>query len=177
MRPNSSGEGVLPRVLAGLGYYAPHPVSAAARRRDLAKRVALKVLPRPVARAIGRRVVDPHAVEELAERVWLESADWSRTRAWAESEHGSATIRINQRGASPRARWTQARKYESVREELVARSDVARGRRHRAPGDRGDRSREDVAPGPLAAELPDLVAQVELGRPRCGGCVTRALTA
>jgi predicted AlkP superfamily phosphohydrolase/phosphomutase len=114
LRPNTNGLTLLPRALEALGYTVPVPPSRGPRLREQVRRVALATVPRPVARTIRRRLMDPAALDRHLERLWLESTDWERTRAWAEAEQGSGFIKLNVAGREPAGIVQPGREYEQL---------------------------------------------------------------
>jgi predicted AlkP superfamily phosphohydrolase/phosphomutase len=120
LRPNTNGVTLLPRALEALGYTVPAAASPGSRGRELARRVALTVVPRPLARAVRRRFIDSEAIERHMEKLWLESTDWARTRAWSEAEQGTGYVRLNVVGREPAGIVQPGREYDELCAQLAA---------------------------------------------------------
>lgn len=157
MRPNTNGLTLLPRALEALGYTVPATASPAARRRERMRRVALAAVPRPLARAVRRRVLDPQALDRHAEQLWTESTDWSRTRAWAEAEQGSGWIRLNVEGREPAGIVRRGREYDDLCAEIAADLLELREVRSGLPAIDEVIHRSELTSGPHEEALPDLL--------------------
>jgi len=156
LRTNTNGVHALPALLTALGYTVPAAASGGTRRVELARRAALTVVPRALARRVRARFVPPAAVEAHLERVAAESTDWSRTRAWGEMEAGSAWIRINVRGRDPQGVVDPGADYEALRDELIAELFACTDARTGEPAFARVERREDVVQGPRTEAMPDL---------------------
>ena len=159
MRPNTNGMGLLPRAMAAFGYQVPNAPSGASRRVELARRIALGVVPRPLARWVRRRFLPADAPDLHAERLWFESTDWARSRAWAEAEPGSGWIRLNVRGREPAGIVEPGPEYDelcaAIRADLLGLRDPETGR----PVIDEVVHRSDVTSGPNVEFLPDLLVK------------------
>ena len=156
LRTSTNGFHALPRMLTELGYHVPAPASGGTRRMELARRAALTVVPRALARRVRARLMTAEAVEAHTERLWAESTDWSRTRAWGEMEAGSAWVRINMRGRERDGIVEPGREYEdllaAITADLLACTDARSGEPAIVRVERA----ESVVPGPRAGAMPDL---------------------
>lgn len=155
-RPNSNGLEVLPRVLEGLGYQVPRSLAGGSRRIEAARGLVRALAPRPLRRRIfGRMPADER--DRILERLWMESVDWARSRAFAEPEIGSGFVRLNVRGREPNGVVEPGDEYEQlvaeIRNELLRLTHPASG----TPAVERVVPRDELAPGPNADLLPDLV--------------------
>jgi predicted AlkP superfamily phosphohydrolase/phosphomutase len=175
LRSNTSGQHALPRLLTALGYHVPAAPAGSTRRVELARRLALTVVPRPLARRVRARLATPEEIDAHVERLADQSTDWARTRAWCEMEAGSAWVRINLRGRERDGTVEPGREYEElvdeIRGELFACTDDRTGRPAIVQVERA----QDIVPGPRSAAMPDLfvrftrkVAVRALRHPRAG---------
>jgi predicted AlkP superfamily phosphohydrolase/phosphomutase len=146
MRPNTNGLRVLDLVMEDLGYHARNAASSRARGLEAARRAALRTLPRSIGRAVKKRLPQG-AVDRHLERLWLESTDWKRTRAYAESEPGHSFIRL----AHP-DRGDHDELCEEIADELGRLENAETGER---AVDRVVR-RDRIVFGPHAEKLPEL---------------------
>jgi predicted AlkP superfamily phosphohydrolase/phosphomutase len=159
LRPNTNGLTLLPRALEALGYTVPAVPSAAARRRERLRKLALTAVPRPLARAVRRRMLDPAAVDRHMERIWTESTDWSRTRAWAEAEQGSGFIRLNVAGRDPGGMVRRGRQYDELCAEIAADLLELREVESGLPAIDEVVHRSELTSGPYEDALPDLLVK------------------
>jgi predicted AlkP superfamily phosphohydrolase/phosphomutase len=155
-RPNTNGEGVLPKVLEGLGYQVPRSVSGGSRRIEVGRGLVRAVAPRPLRRKIFGRMSWEER-DRMLEGLWIESVDWARSRAFAEPDFGSGWIRLNVRGREPEGMVEPGDEYEQLlgelTDELLQLTHPASG----APAAARVMPREELAPGPNSEMLPDLV--------------------
>ena len=154
-RVNTNGEAVLPQVLRKLGYQAGGSVSGSSRRVVIARRVVRAAAPRPLRRWIFHRVT-PEERDRMLERLWSESIDWGRTRAFAEAEYGHGWIRLNVRGREPDG-VVEPEDYDSVCAELAAELGRLTHAGTGVPAVAAVTRRDEIAPGPNCATLPDLI--------------------
>jgi predicted AlkP superfamily phosphohydrolase/phosphomutase len=119
LRPATSGPLLIERALVALGYQVPALVSPGTRHRQVARAVALKAIPRPLARALKRRLLDGAAIDAQLERAAYESTDWPATSAWGEGEPGFGYVRFNVRGREP-AGLVDAADVADLRERVTA---------------------------------------------------------
>jgi predicted AlkP superfamily phosphohydrolase/phosphomutase len=155
-RPNTNGEGVLPKVLEGLGYQVPRSVSDGSRRIEVARGFVRALAPRPLRRKIFGRMSWEER-DRILERLWIESVDWARSRAFAEPDLGNGWIRLNVRGREPEGLVEPGDEYEHLLAELT---DELRRLTHPATGAPAVERVipcEELAPGPNSKMLPDLV--------------------
>ena len=157
LRPNTSGMQLLPRLLAKLGYTVPIQVSAESRRRELLRRLALTVVPRPLAQAVRRRTISVEDIERHAEQLWLQSTHWEGSRAWAEAEPGSAVIRLNVAGREPHGIVEPGAEYDSLCAEIAAELGELTDPRTGRPVIEAVRHRDELGHGPHVDALPDLI--------------------
>lgn len=157
LRPNTSGTDVLPGLLEKLGYTAPGRASGRSRRRELIRRAGLAVVPRPLARAVRRRTVTPEEVDRHLEQLWTEGIDWSRTRAWAETEPGSAYIWLNVAGRQPQGIVAPGQEYDDLCAEIVAELKQLTDARTGVPAVEEVIHRDEFGAGPHVDALPDLL--------------------
>jgi predicted AlkP superfamily phosphohydrolase/phosphomutase len=156
LRTNTNGVHALPALLTALGYRVPAAPSSGARRTELLRRAALTAVPRPLARRVRERFVSAESVEAHLERVAAESTDWSRTRAWAQMEAGSAWVRINVRGREAHGIVDPGREYDEICGELTAELLRCRDAATGEPAIMQVARREEVVSGPRAETMPDL---------------------
>jgi predicted AlkP superfamily phosphohydrolase/phosphomutase len=156
LRTNTNGVHALPALLTALGYHVPAAASGGTRRMELARRAALTVVPRALARRIRARLLSPAAIEAHLERVAAESTDWGRTRAWAEMEAGSAWVRVNVRGREPQGVVEPGAEYEELCDELTGELLACRDARTGEPAIARVERRDAVVSGPRAQAMPDL---------------------
>jgi predicted AlkP superfamily phosphohydrolase/phosphomutase len=156
LRTNTSGVHALPALLTALGYHVPAVPSADARRTERLRRAALTVVPRALARRVRDRFVSAETVGAHLERIAAESTDWSRTRAWAQMEAGSAWIRINVRGREAQGVVDPGREYDEVCGELTAELLRCRDAATGEPAIVQVARREEIVSGPRTETLPDL---------------------
>jgi predicted AlkP superfamily phosphohydrolase/phosphomutase len=157
LRPNTSGMALLPRVLAKLGYTVPTPVSGHSRRREVMRRIALTAIPRPLARAIRRRTLTPEDLEAHMDRLWLESTDWERSRAWVEAEPGSAGIRLNVAGREPSGIVEPGAEYDALCAEIATELGELTDARTGHPAIEAVWHRDELGTGANTEALPDLI--------------------
>lgn len=146
LRPNTNGERVLDEVMAGLGYHVRTPASSGTRRLEMLRRAALRAIPRPIGRRLKDRLPEG-TVDRHFERLWEESTDWGRTRAYAEGEPGHSFVRISRPDANDCDELC-----EEIAAELRLLEDAHTGRPAVAEVVR----RDAVVTGPHADALPDL---------------------
>jgi predicted AlkP superfamily phosphohydrolase/phosphomutase len=155
-RANTNGEAVLPAVLEGLGHQVPRSVSGGSRRIAMARGLVRAVAPRPLRRRIFGRM-SWRERDRILEQLWIQSVDWARTRAFAEPDLGSGFIRLNVRGREPEGIVEPGDEYErliaELQAELLSLTHAATG----APAVARVFRREELAPGPNAGKLPDLL--------------------
>ena len=159
LRPNTNGLTLLPRALEALGYTTPAEVSGTSRRREALRRLALTVVPRPLARAVRRKVLDPEMVDRHMERLWTESTDWSRTRAWAEAEQGSGWIRLNVAGREPAGIVQPGTEYDDLCAQIAADLLELREVETGHPAVEAVVHRSELTTGSQAEVLPDLLVK------------------
>ena len=155
-RPNTNGWDVLPKVLEGLGYQVPRRVSGDSRRIEVARGFLRALAPRPLRRKIYGRM-SPEERDRMLERLWLDSVDWARSRAFAEPDFGTSWIRLNVRGREPEGTVEPGDEYEHLLAELT---DEMLALTHAATGARAVEQVipcREVAPGPNSGMLPDLI--------------------
>jgi len=181
LRSNTTGVHAVPALLTELGYHVPAAPSASSRGTALARRAALTVVPRPLARRVRARFVPLEAVDAHLERVAEESTDWSRTRAWAQMEAGSAWIRINVCGREPQGIVDPGAEYDEVCGELTAELLRCRDAATGQPAIVQVERRDDVVQGSRAHAMPDLwlrfnrdVVLRGIGHPTAGTFAERA---
>jgi predicted AlkP superfamily phosphohydrolase/phosphomutase len=157
LRPNTNGLTLLPRALEALGYTVPAEASGATRRREALRRLALTAVPRPLARAVKRKLLDPETVDRHMERMWTESTDWSRTRAWAEAEQGSGWVRLNVAGREPEGIVRPGREYDDLCAQIAADLLELREVRSGLPAIDEVVHRSELTTGQSEELLPDLM--------------------
>lgn len=146
MRPNTNGLRCLPEALTRLGYTTPSTPSAPTRAVAGLRAAALTTVPRPLARWVRRRL--PAGTQDRHfERVWHESADWRRTRAYAEGEPGHSFVRVSNSFSGDREALV-----DEVKGELQALENADTGR----PAIAEVIEVRQATPGPNAGALPDL---------------------
>jgi predicted AlkP superfamily phosphohydrolase/phosphomutase len=155
-RPNTNGETVLPEVLERLGYQVPRPVSGGSRRIEVARAVVRAVAPRPVRRRIFGQL-SPHERDRMIEKLWIESVDWARSRAIAESDLGSGFVRLNVRGREPEGVVAPGDEYEQVAAAITRDLEQLTHASSGLPAVERIYRREELAPGPNCDLLPDLI--------------------
>ena len=159
MRPNTNGVSVLPRVLEGLGHQAARPPSRASRRTEFARSVALTAVPRPLARRVRSWFLPADASDRHTEQMWIESTDWTRTRAWAEAEPGSGWIRLNVRGREPHGTVEPGAEYDELCAQIAADLLELRNADTGDPAVEAVLHRGEVTSGPNIDALPDLLVR------------------
>jgi predicted AlkP superfamily phosphohydrolase/phosphomutase len=145
MRPVSNGHRVFRSVLTRLGYYVPAPRSLRTRAVGLGRSVAVRAMPRPLAHWIRDRL--PERVDaDHFERMWRETTDWERTRAYDEADTWHPFVRIT----VPEPE--RSRLAEEIADELRALRNADTGE----PAAARVLTRDQIARGPHADVLPDL---------------------
>ncbi len=147
MRPATHGLRVLDEVMCGLGYTARIQPSRRTRATATLRRLALGAVPRSIARRIKARLPEGTADRHF-ERAWEESTDWERTRAFAETEPGHSFVRV----AHP-----PPPDHEQLCEEIAAELRLLEDADSGQPAVAAVLRREEVARGPHADALPDLM--------------------
>ena len=150
MRPNTNGLRVLDELLKQLGYWVPKPAAPTTRGRETARRLAMKAVPRPLARKARDLLMAEDAVDLHLEQIWAESTDWDRTRAFAENEPGHSYVRIARKAAPERNELCN-----EITAELQRLTNADTGR----PAIARVMRREEIAKGPNVELLPDLVIE------------------
>ncbi|MDX6666209.1 MAG: hypothetical protein QOG68_2415, partial [Solirubrobacteraceae bacterium] len=155
-RLNTNGERVLPLLLQGLGHQVPRSASAGARRFQLARGLVRALAPRPLRRWVFGRMSWQER-DRILEALWMQSVDWARSRAFAEPDFGSGAIRLNVRGREPEGIVEPGEEYErllaEISGELLELTHHATGQ----PAVARVVRRDELASGPHADELPDLM--------------------
>jgi predicted AlkP superfamily phosphohydrolase/phosphomutase len=151
-RPNTTGGRLLPRVLSALGYQVPARVPS----RALPVHSLRAALPWSIRQWLHFRLPQS-ARARLMERLWLEAIDWSRTRAFAESEPGHGWIRINVRGREPEGTVDAGPEYERLRDEIANELLSLTNADTGTPAVVRVARREELFDGPHVDELPDLI--------------------
>jgi len=155
MRECTSGERLLKRVLVGLGYQVPAPRRPAGLRPLVALRARL---PWSIRHLLHLRLSQPSR-EALMERLWLESTDWSATRAYAEEEPGVGFVHLNVRGRDPDGTVEPGADYRALCDEITAELLSLREAESGAPAVAEVLHRDQLVSGPNAEALPDLVVR------------------
>jgi predicted AlkP superfamily phosphohydrolase/phosphomutase len=145
MCPASHRKNFLSKLLTRLGYQIPASPSVRSKAIRLGRSIALRAVPRPVARWIKERLPENVDADHF-ERLWIESTDWDRTRAYHEDDPWHPFIRLTV--PEPERR--------SLAEEIVTE---IRALRNADTGEAAAGSvllREEVGEGPNVHVLPDL---------------------
>lgn len=164
MRPNETAPELLTSAMTALGYHVPNVPDRRTRRRLLARRAAMSLVPGFLRHRIRRRVSE-EMITEISQEAWTATIDWQRSRVVSESEQGSGWIRINLAGREPNGIVPPAERealLEELRRELVQLTDADSGE----PVVRDVVRVEEIAPGPRARHLPDLILLWTPGRHR-----------
>lgn len=179
MRPNEISPQLVDEVMVALGYQVPASPDARTRRRLAARTFVLSAVPRVVRHRL-RRLVSESTVDEVSRAAWTANIDWARSRMVSEADQGTSWLRVNLEGREP-AGIVPARERDRLLAEVE--EDL---RRLRGPDGAvviEDVVRvADVAPGPRADALPDLIVVWKPGphrrlrHPRAGGIAARRET-
>ncbi len=154
MRRNGSGGQLLEQLLVGLGHQAPAEGSSRLRPQALAR----SAIPARVRRRL-ERCLSPDRREALMDTGFRSSIDWSRTRAFAESEPGMTAIRINLVGREPAGLVSPGAEYDALCDEIEAELWKLRVSSSGAPAVEEVLRRNDWISGPHAGHFPDLVVR------------------
>ncbi len=149
---NLAGEEALPGMLVRLGYQVPAEQRARARPLHALRRA----LPWSVRHRLHLRLSQP-ARERMMERIWMESTDWERTRAFAEPGHG--WVRINLRGREPQGVVTPGQEYDELCDEIAGELLQLEDADTGAPAVTRVVRRDELISGPRAREVPDLLVR------------------
>jgi predicted AlkP superfamily phosphohydrolase/phosphomutase len=147
MRPNTNGLRVLDEVMVGLGYHVRRQATSGTRGLETLRRAGLRAVPRTIAHRLKDRLPEG-TVDRHLERVWEESTDWGRTRAYAESEPGHSFVRINRMNVDDHDGLC-----DEIAAELRLLEDADAGR----PAVKEVVRRDFVVEGPHSEALPDLM--------------------
>jgi predicted AlkP superfamily phosphohydrolase/phosphomutase len=169
-RLNTNGLHLLPRVLTRLGYQVPRTTPSA----PLLLKATRTMLPWSIRRFVNSWLsLDDQ--ERAMQRIWVESTDWSRTRAVAEPEFGYAWIRINLRGREPEGTVEQGAEYDALCEEIARNLRELKNAETGNPAVENVVRRDAFVDGPHGRELPDLYVRWsrcefvrEVSHPRIG---------
>lgn len=154
-RINTNGEHLLTELLIALGYQAAARKSGRSRGVEAARSLVRAVAPRPLRRRITGGLPWQER-DRILETIWTESTDWTRTRAWAETDPGHACIRLNVRGREPQGIVEPGPEYEALGREIA---DELRALTHPRTGARAVEEvafRDQIVTGPHVDKLPDL---------------------
>ena len=162
LRPNEASKDLLGEVMVALGYEVRAQPSPRGRARGLAMKAATTVIPRVVRHRI-RGLVPAGTTESIADRSWAAAIDWSRSRAVSEAEPGSAWLRVNLAGREPSGIVDPADRdalIEEIVSELGKLTDPDTG----GPAVAEVLTAQDIAPGSLTEQIPDLLVRWTPGR-------------
>jgi predicted AlkP superfamily phosphohydrolase/phosphomutase len=157
-RPNTNGESVVTQVMEGLGYQVPRSVSGRSRGIEAARGLVRALAPRPLRRRVFGRLSSDER-DRILETLWLESVDWSRSRAFAEPDLGTSFIHLNVRGRQPDGVVEPGAEADALAAEIT---DEFRRLTHPATGAPAVARvipREELAPGPNSHLFPDLTVE------------------
>jgi predicted AlkP superfamily phosphohydrolase/phosphomutase len=168
VRPNRCGWHLLPAVLGRLGYLASGSGSTAQGSQDpRGSQRASRPAPSLLSRAQGlfpakaKQRIAASLPWRLRDRlgVWVQMAgiDWSRTRAFALPTDLEGCIRLNVKGREPRGIVEPGPQYTDLCLEIRARLEELVNPATDAPAVRRVWIRNEIYPGPLQEELPDLI--------------------
>jgi predicted AlkP superfamily phosphohydrolase/phosphomutase len=153
MCPATHRANLLSKALSRLGYRVPASPSARSRAIGAGRSIALRAIPRPLARWIKARL--PERVEaDHFERLWIESTDWDRTRAYDEDDSWHPFVRLNV-ADSERA---------ALAEEIATEIRALRNAETGEPAAGLVLLRDEIAEGPNASLLPDLAVHWSTSR-------------
>jgi predicted AlkP superfamily phosphohydrolase/phosphomutase len=145
MCPASHRQNLLSKLLTRLGYQVPAAPSPRRRAMALARSTAIRTIPKPLGRRI-RNLLPANIETDHFERLWLESTDWDRTRAYEEGDPWHPFVRLNV------ADTERPRLADEIASEIRAVRNAETG----APAAGQVLLRDEFADGPNADVLPDL---------------------
>ncbi len=147
LRPNTNGVRVLDELMAGLGYRTGRALPQRTRATAAMRSFVRKAVPSVIASRLRERLPEG-TVDRHFESIWEESTDWERTRAYAEGEPGHSFVRI----AHPYPHG-----HEQMCEEIVAELRLLEDADTGRPAVADVRRRDEVASGPHADLLPEIM--------------------
>jgi predicted AlkP superfamily phosphohydrolase/phosphomutase len=156
LRPNECSKDLLGRVLTSLGYQYP-AARAAAGWKQAGASLATTVLPRGIRHRV-RSLIPDGMVEAVDDAAWGREFDWSRSRAVSEAEQGSAWLRFNIAGREPDG-IVMPEDVDALRAAITADLESLTDPLTGEPAVAEVLTAAEVAPGPLTAQMPDLLVR------------------